>query len=47
MLLVPSFASAHVSVRPRKSKPGAEERYTVRVRGYGTREVVQMQAVLG
>ena len=31
VLLVPSFASAHVSVRPRESKPGAEERYTVRV----------------
>ena len=31
VLLVPSFAMAHVSVRPRESKPGAEERYTVRV----------------
>ena len=31
VLLVPSFATAHVSVRPRESKPGAEERYTVRV----------------
>jgi uncharacterized protein YcnI len=31
VLLVPSFALAHVSVRPRESKPGAEERYTVRV----------------
>ena len=31
VLLVPSFASAQVSVRPRESKPGAEERYTVRV----------------
>ena len=30
-VLVPSLASAHVSVRPRESKPGAEERYTVRV----------------
>jgi uncharacterized protein YcnI len=30
-LLVPAFAMAHVSVRPRESKPGAEERYTVRV----------------
>ncbi len=28
---MPSFALAHVSVRPRESKPGAEERYTVRV----------------
>jgi len=26
VLLVPSFASAHVSVRPRESKPGAEKR---------------------
>lgn len=31
MILVPSFAMAHVSVRPRESKPGAEEQYTVRV----------------
>lgn len=31
VFLVPSFAIAHVSVRPRDSKPGAEERYTVRV----------------
>ena len=31
VLLAPSFASAHVSVRPRESKPDAEERYTVRV----------------
>jgi uncharacterized protein YcnI len=30
-LTVPSLATAHVSVRPRESKPGAEERYTVRV----------------
>ena len=30
-VLVPSFAMAHVSVRPRESKPGAEEQYTVRV----------------
>jgi uncharacterized protein YcnI len=30
-LLVPAFAMAHVSVRPRESKPGADERYTVRV----------------
>ncbi len=28
---VPSLAMAHVSVRPRESKPGIEERYTVRV----------------
>ncbi len=31
VLTVPSLAMAHVSVRPRESKPGAEERYTVRV----------------
>ena len=36
VLLVPSFAIAHVSVRPRESKPGAEERYTVRVPTEGT-----------
>jgi uncharacterized protein YcnI len=30
-LVVPSLALAHVSVRPRESKPGVEERYTVRV----------------
>jgi len=31
VVLVPSFAMAHVSVRPRESKPSAEEQYTVRV----------------
>ena len=31
VLLAPSLATAHVSVRPRESKPGAEEQYTVRV----------------
>ncbi|MGQ0736214.1 MAG: DUF1775 domain-containing protein [Acidobacteriota bacterium] len=31
MLLLPTLAAAHVSVRPRESQPGAEERYTVRV----------------
>ena len=36
VLLVPSFAGAHVSVRPRESKPGVEERYTVRVPTEGT-----------
>ena len=30
-LTVPSLAVAHVGVRPRESKPGAEERYSVRV----------------
>lgn len=28
---LPSLAAAHVGVRPRESKPGAEERYSVRV----------------
>jgi uncharacterized protein YcnI len=31
VLAGPSVAFAHVSVRPRESKPGMEERYTVRV----------------
>lgn len=31
LLALPSLAAAHVGVRPRESKPGAEERYTVRV----------------
>ena len=31
MIVAPSLAFAHVSVRPRESKPGIEERYTVRV----------------
>ena len=30
-MLSPALASAHVTVRPRDSKPGIEERYTVRV----------------
>ena len=30
-IVFPSLAAAHVGVRPRESKPGAEERYTVRV----------------
>lgn len=30
LLTLPSLATAHVGVRPRESKPGAEERYTVR-----------------
>jgi uncharacterized protein YcnI len=44
VLLVPSFASAHVSVRPRESKPDAEERYTVRVPTEG--DVVTTHVVL-
>jgi len=31
LVVVPSLALAHVGVRPRESKPGVEERYTVRV----------------
>jgi len=31
VVLVPSFAMAHVSVRPRESQSGVEEQYTVRV----------------
>lgn len=31
VLTIPAIAMAHVSVRPRESKPGAEEKYTVRV----------------
>ena len=36
LMVVPALAFAHVSVRPRESKPGAEERYTVRVPTEGT-----------
>ena len=31
LMAIPSLAAAHVGVRPRESKPGAEERYSVRV----------------
>lgn len=31
LLAVPGLALAHVTVRPRESKPAAEEKYTVRV----------------
>lgn len=31
LLAVPAVAAAHVTVRPRESKPAAEEKYTVRV----------------
>src|SRR3954454_24251923 len=31
VLTVPSLAMAHIAVRPRESKPGAEERYALRV----------------
>ncbi len=36
LMAIPSLAAAHVGVRPRESKPGAEERYTVRVPTEGT-----------
>ena len=36
VLATPVLAFAHVSVRPRESKPNAEERYTVRVPTEGT-----------
>lgn len=36
VLIVPALAWAHVSVRPRESKAGAEEKYTVRVPTEGT-----------
>jgi hypothetical protein len=41
VLLVPSFAIAHVSVRPRDSKPGAEERFVV---GSGMLSVARPEA---
>ena len=44
LLTVPSLALAHVSVRPRESKAGAEERYTVRVPTEGA--VATTQVVL-
>lgn len=36
LLACPPLAFAHVSVRPRASKPGVDERYTVRVPTEGT-----------
>lgn len=36
VLVLPSLAVAHVTVRPRESKPGMEERYSVRVPTEGT-----------
>ena len=45
MLAAPSFAFAHVSVRPRESKPGAEERYTVRVPTEGAVATTQVLEV--
>ena len=42
VLAAPSLAFAHVSVRPRDSKPGAEERYTVRVPTEGAISTTQV-----
>ena len=43
VLTVPTFAMAHVSVRPRESKPGAEERYTVRVPTEGAVDTIHVK----
>jgi uncharacterized protein YcnI len=43
LLAAPSLAFAHVSVRPRESKAGAEERYTVRVPTEGTVATTHVQ----
>ncbi len=43
VLTMPSLAMAHVSVRPRESKPDAEERYTVRVPTEGAVATTHMQ----
>jgi ketosteroid isomerase-like protein len=40
---VPTLAFAHVSVRPRESKPGVEEKYTVRVPTEGAVATTQVQ----
>ena len=40
-----ALALAHVSVRPRESKPNAEERYTVRVPTEGSVATTQLRAV--
>jgi uncharacterized protein YcnI len=42
-LATPSFAFAHVSIRPKESKPGAEEKYTVRVPTEGTVATTRVQ----
>src|SRR6185295_6189286 len=42
-LAVPAVASAHVTVRPRESKPGADQRYTVRVPTEGTVATTSVQ----
>lgn len=43
MLTMPGVALAHVSVRPRESKPGADEKYTVRVPTEGTVATTHVQ----
>lgn len=43
LLAAPSVAFAHVSVRPRESKAGAEERYTVRVPTEGSVATTHVQ----
>ena len=43
LLSLPSVTFAHVSVRPRESKAGAEERYTVRVPTEGTVATTHVQ----
>lgn len=44
VLAVPALAAAHVTVRPRESRAGVEERYTVRVPTEGS--VATLQVVL-
>ena len=41
--LVPTIAFAHVTVRPRESAPGAEEKYTVRVPTEGAVATVKLE----
>ena len=43
VLGTPALALAHVSVRPRESKPGGEEKYTVRVPTEGTVATTHVQ----
>ena len=43
VLTVPSLAAAHVTVRPRESKPAAEELYTVRVPTEGAVSTTHVQ----
>jgi len=44
VLAVPTWAFAHVSVRPRESRPNSEERYTLRVSTEGTGDGAQSQS---